>query len=239
MTSPVFKAKTAHTKDRPQLCGLSGREIAKGDEIFYLTCRGREAHPGEQVVILRYEEKPGYRGRVKLKPVYSGPGDMPWRSVPSGNYRTVGEGTRWEKRVPIFKWQEEKDGVWIDVETWENVVMLSEAQNLNYAIRRTKSGKVARTVARKGDRTVGHAHSIGEAENPLLALAREADGPKETRTAAAQRITHDLPSDEARIALVAAETFGDLDECAADPRDVPEPEGPDASVERFKLLDLS
>jgi len=237
MTSPVFKAKTAHSKDRPQLCGLSGREISRGDEIFYLTCKGREAHPGEQVVILRYEEKE-FRGRTKLKPVYSGPGDLSWRSVPSGNYRTVGEGTRWEKRVPVFKWQEERDGVWLDVETWENVVMLDEARTLGYAIRLTKTGKVARTVARKGDRTVGHAHSVGEAENPLLALAREADGPKETRTARTQRLVADLPADEARIALVAAEVFGDLEDCASDPRDVTEPEGPDASVERFKRLDL-
>ena len=237
MTSPVFKAKSGHTDARPQTCGLSGREIHVGDDIFYLTCRGRDAQPTEQVVILRYEEKE-WRGKTRLSPVYSGPGDLPWRSVRSGNYRTVGEGTRWEKRVPIFKWQEEKDGVWLDVETWENAVHLDEARSMGYAIRLTKTGKVARTVARKGDRTVGHAHSVGKAENALLALAREADGPKETRVAREQRLTVDVPSEAKRIALVAADTFGDLEGTVADPTVAPEPEALDPSVERFKRLDL-
>ena len=237
MSSPVFKAKTGHTTSKPQICGLSGREIHKGDDIFYLTCRGGEAKPQEQVVILRYEEKE-WRGRTKLKPVYSGPGDLPWRSVPSGNWRTVGEGTRWEKRVPIFKWQEEKDGVWLDVETWENAVHLDEAQALGFAIRLTKTGKIARTVARKGDRTVGVAHTVGKAENPLLALAREAEGPKETRQAREQRLLKDVDPEGRRLAAVMVETFGDLEDCVPDPTVKAEPEGLDPSVERFKRLDL-
>jgi uncharacterized protein (UPF0147 family) len=79
---------------------------------------------------------------------------------------------------------------------------------------------------------------VGKAENPLLALAREADAPKETRLAATQRITADVPDEAKRIALVAADTFGDLDDCVEDPTSPAEPEGPDPSVERFKRLDL-
>ena len=174
MSSPVFKAKTGHTTENPQICGLSGRRIFKGDDIFYLTCRGDRAQPEEQVTIVDYEEKT-YRGKTRMKPIYEGPNARKWKSVPSGNYRTVGAGTPWEKKVPIFKWQEEVDGVWHDVKTWENAVHLEEAVKRGYQVRKTKTGKIARTVARKGDRTVGYAHNVGEPENVLLALARLAD----------------------------------------------------------------
>jgi len=237
MSSPVFKAKTSHSERNPQHCGLSGQEIAKGDLCFYLTCRGKEAHPEQQIVILRYEEKT-WRGKTKLKPVYSGPGNLPWRSVPSGNYRTIAEGTHFERRVPIFKWQEERDGVWLDVETWENMVLLEEATERGYQPPRTKTGKIRKTVARKGARTEGHAHSVGKVESPLLALARVA-GPPETRQAREQRLLKDTDPEHRRIAAVMIDTFGDLDDCVPDPTVEPAPDEPDAGVERFKSLDLS
>ena len=171
MSSPVFNAKTSHTKSKPQLCGLSGTQISKGDNVFYLTCRGKEAKPDQQVLIARYVEKT-WRGKTKLKPVYEGPGNLPWRSVPSGNYRTIGEGSHFERRVPIFKWQEERNGVWHDVRTWENMVLADVAVEMSYQLPRTRTGKIRRTVAKKGDRTKGYAHDVGKPENPLLALAR-------------------------------------------------------------------
>lgn len=145
MSSRVFQAKTGHTKKNPQLCGLSQREIQKGDDCYYLTCRGNNANPERQIFASK-EDTDFETG---------------FRVVPSGRTRKVAVGTRFEREVPIYQWEEKgPDGRWFVCEVWERMVLLEEAQKLGYRSPTTATGKTARTVARKGDRTLGHAHVV-------------------------------------------------------------------------------
>ncbi len=187
--SRSFKARTSHTADNPQLCGLGditgchreidglgqvANAIQEGDECFYLTCRGSDAQPTLQIE--RSAKRDDY--------------DTLYRVTPSGKTRTVGKGA-WTKQVPIFKWQEwscdsgcrpgsgtfpaacakiHKGGGWHDVTVWEKMVHEDCAASTGY---RTPNGKV---TARVGDRTRGYAHSVAKnAESPFMDLARAAE----------------------------------------------------------------
>lgn len=153
MSSRVFKAKTSHTEESPQLCGLSGRQIQKGDECFYLTCSGDGANPERQIFASKMKD--GY--------------ETGFRVVPSGRTRTIGEGTRWERQVPIYKWQElGAEERWHDIKVWEHMVLLDQAVALGYKPPHDAKGRVFRTTARKGDRTKGHGHTVNE--QPISAL---------------------------------------------------------------------
>lgn len=153
MSSRVFQAKTSHTEDNPQLCGLSGRKIAKGDDCFYLTCRGDAAHPERQI----------FASNAKTD------FETGFRVIPSGRKRTIGAGTRWEREVAVYKWQEQgPDERWHDIVVWEQMALVEEAVRRGYKPPLDKNGNPYRTVARKGDRTQGHAHMANE--KPISAL---------------------------------------------------------------------
>jgi len=187
--SRSFKARTSHTEENPQLCGLGditgcSREIKdlgrvtsaiqEGDECFYLTCQGTDALPALQI------EKSAKRDDY----------DTLYRVTPSGKTRQVGKGS-WTRQVPIFKWQEwrcdsgcrpgsgtfpaacakiHKGGGWHDVTVWEKMVHEDCAAAAGYA---TPNGKV---IAHVGARPLGLAHSVSKtAESPFMDLARAAD----------------------------------------------------------------
>lgn len=153
MSSRVFKARTSHTEENPQLCGLSGRPIRRGDDCFYLTCSGEGANPGRQ--IFASKKKDGY--------------ETGFRVIPSGRTRTIGAGTRWERQVPIYKWQQrDEEGRWHDIKVWEHMVLLSEAVARGYRPPHDAEGGIFCTTARKGSRTKGYGHIVNE--QPISAL---------------------------------------------------------------------
>ncbi len=170
MSSRTFKARTTHSADNPQLCGLheastccqpiedaDGNEeeipgaIVAGQECFYLTCRGEDASPGMQ--IQRSNKKDGY--------------STGYRVIPSGRHRIFKDRRGVEHKKPIFKWQEQADdGCWHDVKVWERMVHAECAEHLGYKVSTTS------TSAFRGARTLGHAHQVKkEAISPLEELA--------------------------------------------------------------------
>jgi len=183
MSSRVFKARTSHSVKRPQLCGLDDSPIVgqdklprdrkhEADDMFYLTCQGDAPEVGRQIEKSTKEDdfSTGYR------------------TVPTGRTRVVAEGTRWERNIPIYKWQQRFDEAcvsagcraresgehWHDVTVWERLVKVTSAERLGY---RVPGG---RTTAMKGARTEGRLHRVDEnPESPLEALARVALTPEE------------------------------------------------------------
>lgn len=191
MSSPVFKARTTHTATNPQVCGLHevtgcsahidglgdvpgaiiGTDTAGdlADKCFYLTCLGTDARPERQ--IFTSKKKDDY--------------DTGYRVVPSGKYRTVGNG-RFTYQKPIFKHQEwscKSDftckrspvdcaaeghmGGWRDVRTWEKMVHADCAVNATYSVPGHE------TDAYKGARTEGLGHELEDTfESPLEDLGR-------------------------------------------------------------------
>lgn len=187
MSSAAFQARTTHTSNDPQICGLhkatgcvdhielepgDGPEEVRGaivaDQLcFYLTCRGNEAKPSLQ--IQGSNKKDGY--------------STGYRSIPSGRTREVGkcraghtsrsecadhacgQGRWYDKK--IYKWQEQStDGRWHDVEVWERMVHHDCAIKAGYV---APSG---RTKAHRGARTVGYAHRVkADAISPLEEMA--------------------------------------------------------------------
>lgn len=170
MSSRTFKARTTHSPDSPQLCGLSeasccnhsieveeGVEedvpgaIVAGQECLYLTCRGNDASPGMQ--IQRSNKKNNY--------------ETGYRVIPSGRHRVYKDRRGVEHKKPIFKWQEQgEDGCWHDVKVWERMVHASCAEQLGYFVSEQS------TSAFRGARWKGHAHQVNkDAISPLEELA--------------------------------------------------------------------
>lgn len=158
MSSKAFPARTSHTNDHPQICGLQSQSrcfasmqldegdeetdvdgaIIEGDVCFYLTCRGDQATPITQ--IQRSNKKDGY--------------STGYRTIPSGQTRTVGK-PPYTRQVPIFKWQEQAANQrWHDVAVWERMVHVECAKTLGYAEPTFKG------TARRGARTKGFAHRV-------------------------------------------------------------------------------
>lgn len=166
MSSKAFPARTSHTSKKDQICGLhessgcsagvvleaDGDEenvlgaILEGDLCFYLTCRGDQATPKNQ--IQRSNKKDGY--------------STGYRTIPSGRTRTVGKAP-YTREVPIFKWQElGPDDQWHDVAVWEKMAHVQCAEGLKYKT------PVHRGKAHKGARTKGFAHRVKTAPIPVL-----------------------------------------------------------------------
>ena len=160
MSSRTFKARTTHSSNDPQLCGLHEASgcchsveidedtsedvpgaIIAGQECYYLTCRGDSAAPSMQ--IQRSNKKDGY--------------STGYRTIPSGKFREhkARNGTIYRK--PIYKWQEQgPNGRWHDVTVWERMVHVACAAQLGYRVSDTS------TSAFRGARTQGHAHQVSE-----------------------------------------------------------------------------
>jgi hypothetical protein len=168
MSSRVFKAKTGHSEEKPQICGLSNREVSKGDPIMYLVCHGSDARPEYQIKnTAGADEKTNYEmddGRQ-------------FRSVFGGWHKNEETG----KREKQFTWQEQKgtdaDGypIWATVTCWSHIVLAEVAEKLGYSVKKKKNGKWSTTTAHEGDRAVGSEHTVSEeSENAMEVLARAA-----------------------------------------------------------------
>ena len=180
MSSRVFKAKTAHSKEKPQICGLSNREIAKDDPIMYLVCNGVDARPEYQIKVTR-EEKTTKKFRGRERTVYEKDYGMDdgrvFRSVFGGWH--VNPDTN--KREKSFEWQECKgkdangNAIWVPVECWSHIALAEVADRLGYEVRKNGKGKWSTTTAREGDRAIGNEHSVSSEEpNAMEVLARAA-----------------------------------------------------------------
>lgn len=180
MSSRVFKAKAGHTEDKPQVCGLSGRKIQKGDYILYLVIAGDDARPEYQIKVTREEKKTvKFRGRKKTvsEKEYGMDNGRKFRSVFGGWQRDEETG----KREKIFTWQEFKgmdaDGeeIWQPVKCWSHIVLAKVADDLGYDVRKTSGGKWRTTTAHDGDRSIGTEHTLDtEGVNAMEELARAA-----------------------------------------------------------------
>ena len=180
MSSRVFKAKSGHTKESPQICGLSNAFISKGDWILYLVCHGTNARPEYQIKILKEVKKTVvFRGRSKTvtEKDYGMDNGRRFRSVFGG----WGQNPDTGKREKVFTWQEfaglDADGeeVWNPVKCWSHIVLAEVADSLGYEVRKRGNGKWATTTAYKGDRAIGNEHTISdEGENAMEVLARAA-----------------------------------------------------------------
>jgi hypothetical protein len=180
MSSRVFKAKTGHTKDRPQICGLSDREIAEDDHIMYLVCHGGNARPEYQIKVTREEKKQvTFRGRTKTvsERDYGMDDGRRFRSVFGGWQQNQDTG----KREKVFQWQEltglDADGEenWQPVKCWSHIVLAQVATDLGYDVRCNKKGKWQMTTAHEGDRAIGNEHTLdAEGTNAMEVLARAA-----------------------------------------------------------------
>ena len=161
MSSRIFKARTTHSDSSPQICGLhasslcaaniDGKEVPGGivadQECYFLTCQGDQANPAAQ--IQRSSKKDGYA--------------TGFRTIPSGRYKEYKDRRGIIHRKPIFKWQEQgPNGRWHDVKVWEKMVHTSCAAKLGYFVSQSH------TVAFRGNRTKGHAHSVNA--NPISGL---------------------------------------------------------------------
>jgi hypothetical protein len=180
MSSRVFKAKAGHTADKPQICGLSDKKIAKGDWIMYLVCHGADARPEYQIKVTREEKKTvKFRGRSKTvsEKDYGMDNGRKFRSVFGGWQRNDDTG----KREKVFSWQEHKgkdaDGedIWMPVKCWSHIVLADIADGLGYEVRKNGKGKWRTTTAHDGDRAIGNEHTVdAEGENAMEVLARAA-----------------------------------------------------------------
>lgn len=193
MSSRVFKATTGHSKDNPQLCGLSNREINEGDPIMYLVCHGSNARPEYQIKVTREEKK---RPRIVVAAGRSTSETTGWmtdeRSAPCSGAGEMNPDTG--KREKVFNWQELKgtdsDGeeIWSPVKCWSNAVLAEVADELGYGVRRKKNGEWQTTTAHDGDRTVGNEHAIDtEGENAMEVLARAVCSDEELGLVAPQK----------------------------------------------------
>lgn len=196
MSSRTFPARTSHSVNDPQICGLhevtscsaqiSGQDIPgaikQGQQCFYLTCRGDDARPVAQI-----------EGSNRKDDYETG-----FRQTPSGS-REVGHCRRkhtsqedcdnngcglgrWYRKK-IYKWQEWRcqqncgatpiecgrahAGGWHDVTVWERMVHVICAEQAGYRV------PGSQTQAHRGNRTIGTAHCLSNiAESPMLDLAR-------------------------------------------------------------------
>jgi hypothetical protein len=194
MSSRVFKARTAHTAENPQICGLTDVEISEGDWCFYLVCGGDKAKPEFQVRVVR-EEETTYRGRKRTKKIHETPKAIPcrveggrtiyadkWHNVCTGQWEVYEKPDGSKGRRKVFEWQiEDPDtGARYPVEVWSNMVLASAAEKLGYHVLKDAKGRYRTTVAHQGDRTQGHEHRIAdEAEPAMVTLAKAAMSPEE------------------------------------------------------------
>lgn len=185
MSSRVFQARTGHSADNPQLCGLTNTPIQRDDWIMYLVCRGADARPDYQIkVVAENEVEKEYfnrwkKRREKRKVVerdYSLNGQE-FRTVYNGKKKNPTTG-KYEKN---FIWQEcvgiDADGEkeWRTVKCWSHIVHAKAAESLGYEVRADKDGKWLTTEAYEGDRAVGSEHTVeAEEENAMIELARAA-----------------------------------------------------------------
>jgi len=192
--SRVFQARTAHTAVNPQLCGLTGVEIAEGDWCFYLVCGGDKARPDYQVKIVA-EEETTFRGRTRTKNINGTDQPIPcrvaggrtiyadrWHNVCTGQWETYDKPDGTVGRRKVFEWQIEdpETGARYPVEVWSNMVLASAAEKLGYHVQKDKKGNYRTTTAHVGDRTRGHEHRIAEeAEPAMVTLAKAAMDPEE------------------------------------------------------------
>ena len=190
MSSRVFEARTSHTPDNPQLCGLTGHPIQKGDLCFYLVCEGDQARPEWQVRQIQTVTTAGGRGRRrKTRKVYeSNRTGRPFRCTWTGEWEEFEKQDGSTGRRRVYEWQvEQADGSMKTVEVWSNMVHVEAAEQLGYDIPKDGKGKYRKTKAHRGDRTQGHEHKIAkEAENPLLTLAKAGLSPEERGEVAPQ-----------------------------------------------------
>ena len=201
MSSRVFKARTGHTESNPQICGLSGREIAQDDPILYLVCRGNDARPEYQVKVTREESKQvEYRGRKRkvTERDYGTDDGTEFRNV-FGGWQT---NPKTGQREKVFEWQQKIGDSWHPVETWSHIVLAQVAADLGYDVRTKKNGKWAMTRAHEGDRAVGNEHSVAsESINAMEELARAACTPEELG------LVPPKPKAEAKVQVTMVETL--------------------------------
>lgn len=183
MSSRVFQARTGHSADNPQLCGLTGNPISKGDWIMYLVCHGSDARPEYQItVVAEREVEKEYFNRYKRRKEKKKVTERDY-SLNGREFRTVYDGKKLNpttgKKEKSFLWQEctgiDTDGekMWRTVKCWSHIVHASAAESLGYEVRADKDGKWVTTEAFEGDRAVGSEHSVeAEEENAMVALAR-------------------------------------------------------------------
>lgn len=174
------------------VCGLVPADaIQKDDPCMFLTCRGSEAMPHAQIVVVGTEEYEDRNGDTRERTVRESLDGVSFRSVPTGERRCRRNSCRkvydyartWcscrSKTQMVFKWQENKGTAahpkWHDVTVWEKVVLVKNAEALGYHIPKGRNGEYIRTVAAPGTRTTGYAHQTAQApESPLMDLARVA-----------------------------------------------------------------
>lgn len=199
MSSRVFRATTGHTKQNPQLCGLSEGEIERDDLIMYLVCRGENARPEYQIKITREEKKERtYFDRRRRKQVTKEYTEKDYGTDDGRVFRSVYNGWQTDpstgKRKKSFAWQEktgvDSDGeeIWMPVKCWSQIVLAQSAEELGYDVRRGQKGKFTMTTAHKGDRLVGHEHSVSdEPDNAMVEIARAALTDEEAGLVAPQK----------------------------------------------------
>lgn len=215
MSSRVFQARTGHTAENPQLCGLTNNPIHKDDWIMYLVCRGADARPTYQItVVAEREVEKEYYSRWKRRKVKKKVTERDY-ALNGKEFRTVYDGKKLNpktgKKEKNFIWQEctgiDADGEkqWRDVKCWSHIVHAKAAESLGYTVRADKDGKWVTTEAHEGDRAVGSEHTVGEEENAMVALARAVLSEEEAGLVAPQ----DSPEPDDGEAI-AAEAEADL-----------------------------
>ncbi len=185
MSSRVFQARSAHSAQKPQLCGLSKQPISKDDWIMYLVCHGSNARPEYQIkVVAERQVEKEYFCRYKRRKVKKevterdyGMGGRTFRTVYDGKKLNPATG----KKEKNFIWQEliglDADGEqeWRTVKCWSHIVHAQAAADLGYEVREDASGNWAKTEAFDGDRAVGSEHTVEvEEDNAMVTLARAA-----------------------------------------------------------------
>jgi len=176
MSSRVFKARTSHSPQNPQRCGLTGAHIQEGDLCFYLVCAGTKARPDYQIMVVDEVEYQDRRGNTRKRKVRESMDGRTFHCVWNGEWEIYTNERGERKRRRVYEWQvEDAQGNRFPVEVWSQMVHVSAAEKLGYAIPKGKNGRYRMTRAYHGDRTRGHEHQVAaEAENPLLTLAKEA-----------------------------------------------------------------
>jgi hypothetical protein len=139
-------------------CGICGEGVAEEQPMFFLTCLGREAVPGQQIERSTDSNPTGFRVR------FTGWGELkdeqgnPVRDPETGKLKLTKQ----------FQWQREgADGAWHDVLVWDHAVHTACAEARGY---RTPGQKMK---AAPGTRTKGVFMQVGAEEPPLTAIARE------------------------------------------------------------------
>lgn len=204
------------------LCGLCESAFSAGERAFYLTCRTAR---GEQIESDR----------------------RTFRTVRTGS-RTVAAGTRFEREVAVYGWQERRGGRWVEVEVWEQMCHVACAASRGYRI------PAGETVAKYGTRTEGHAHRVAQMAQAVANVATVAATITATPETVGAAITQAEATGEAfnpyksllpppaapKVEAVANDGVRkiELDESKPTTRDANDLSDVSHIVERFKRLDL-